>query len=230
MTALSTRLAKLEERVSDARKKRGKLKLVYDKWDVRLHTIAVAAIVLHGQPKIDEPFESAWKRTLEYHGIQVKNPLSLDDQSATALQIWPKIKKADEDESTWFTEVFSKAPSWFRQFTRIGLDAYCLKFDLTPTAHTPVAWGSDGFAQARGRARLPVGIMSAGDPIPKHDARQMEIALVAAAALPFSQFEYDPWADPEPPDPPLMELFDELDNKPVQQWTRYEKRRMREFE
>jgi hypothetical protein len=78
--------------------------------------------------------------------------------------------------------------------------------------------------------------MSAGDPIPKYDARQVEIAIVAAAiALPFSQIEYDPYAEPEP-EPPLprslqlITLALELENKPEHEWTRYEKRRMRELE
>jgi hypothetical protein len=133
MTALSTRIAKLEERLCDERKRRGKLKLAYDKWDVQLHTIAAAAILLHGEPKIDEPFDQAWKRTLQYHEIEVKDPLSYNDQCKAALQLWPKIIKDDEEESAWFTKVFSSAPSWFRQFTRISSDAYYLKFDLTET-------------------------------------------------------------------------------------------------
>jgi hypothetical protein len=35
----------------------------------RVHTTAVAAIVMWGEPKIDEPLMCAWKRTLEYHGF-----------------------------------------------------------------------------------------------------------------------------------------------------------------
>ncbi len=234
MTALSARIAKLEERVSAERKRRGKLKPAYANWDVRPHTIAAAAIVLHGQPKIDEPFDRAWNRTLQHQEIKVNEPLSFNGQCEAALQLWPKIKQDDEEERAWFTKVFSAAPSWLRQFTRICLDAYCLKFDLSETADIPVSWGSDGLAQARQWPRLPCGTMSAGDPIPELDVRQVEIA-VSSIALPFSQIEYDPYAEPEPepPLPPfarLLLLALDLENKPEDEWTRYEKRRMRELE
>jgi hexokinase len=39
----------------------------------RFHATAVAAIVISGEPKIDEPLLQAWARTLRHHGITIQN-------------------------------------------------------------------------------------------------------------------------------------------------------------
>ena len=37
------------------------------------HATAVAALVLYGEPKIDEPLRRAWVRTLHHYGITIKD-------------------------------------------------------------------------------------------------------------------------------------------------------------
>ena len=46
--------------------------------DVRLHATAVAAIVISGEPKIDEPLVRAWERTLAHHRIDAAEGSTLD--------------------------------------------------------------------------------------------------------------------------------------------------------
>ena len=46
--------------------------------DLRLHTTAVAAIVMSGEPKIDEPLVRAWERTLAHHRIDAAEGSTLD--------------------------------------------------------------------------------------------------------------------------------------------------------
>jgi hypothetical protein len=45
---------------------------------IRLHTTAVAAIVISGEPKIDEPLVRAWERTLAHHRIDAAEGSTLD--------------------------------------------------------------------------------------------------------------------------------------------------------
>jgi hypothetical protein len=46
---------------------------------IRCHATAVAAIVISGKPKIDEPLVRAWARTLAYHRIDVENSTTNND-------------------------------------------------------------------------------------------------------------------------------------------------------
>jgi predicted HD phosphohydrolase len=40
----------------------------------RLHATAVAAIIISGDPKIDEPLVRAWERTLAHYRLEIKDP------------------------------------------------------------------------------------------------------------------------------------------------------------
>jgi hypothetical protein len=64
----------------------------------RRHATAVAAIVLLGQPKIDEPLSRAWARALRQYGIDKNN-----DQDEAAKELYPIIK-GDIRESSRFTK------------------------------------------------------------------------------------------------------------------------------
>src|SRR5271165_2222887 len=77
----------------------------------RRHAAAVAAIVLSGRPRIDEPLKRAWARALQHYGIDVNT-----DQIAAAQRLLPIIK-GDGKESARFTERFRTTPVWLLQFT-----------------------------------------------------------------------------------------------------------------
>jgi hypothetical protein len=94
MDAVSrTKLAKLEQLAStEARKHREKARPTFPDFVIRYHTIAAAAIVLEGRPKIEEPLIKAWKRTLRHFKIEVQQPHLLEGQMEAASQLWRNIK------------------------------------------------------------------------------------------------------------------------------------------
>src|SRR5512133_1703227 len=57
----------------------------------RLHATAVAAIVLSGDPKIDEPLSRAWTRSLRHYRIRDVNGTQIERQVAAAQQLLPTI-------------------------------------------------------------------------------------------------------------------------------------------
>jgi hypothetical protein len=69
-------LSKAEEVVSLALKEREESLAYFAEFirpKARFHATAVAAIVISGRPKVDEPLVRAWARTLRHYGITIKN-------------------------------------------------------------------------------------------------------------------------------------------------------------
>jgi hypothetical protein len=229
------------------RKRREQLKLSYSSLAL-IHATAVAAIVLYGKPKIDEPLIRAWVRALDYYesGARVRKFMQLlersrrksdctlqacaadnvdddgpsdewgEDQENRANKILNKpleqawkdyVDATDrirplgsaEDQLARFTEIFKEAPVWLLQFTWTFLDAKVLKFDL-PDLSEPCQFGKLGLRDAWRWPMLPVGVMTAGDPIP---AQETDLSA----------------------DPSIDELLFALEatNKPPWEWTRRER-------
>jgi hypothetical protein len=236
------RLSKIEKLASSAlkeRKEKEKPALKELPFHARRHATAVAAIVLSGQPTINEPLNKAWKRALHHYGIDVNNPGGMDDQVRAAKRLLPVII-GDEELSAKFTEIFMTAPAWLLQFTGIAMDARLLNFHL-PEISKKLRWGSDGYEDARRWPLLPSGIMTAGDPIPDIDPRQLWLALRCIITTPIPDFldklsqEEDILSycgnDPLYNDPRYKDILFalRLDGKPEEEWSRYEKRRLRKL-
>src|SRR5271157_4707385 len=102
-----------------------------------LHATAVAAIVIYGQPRIDEPLVRAWARTLRHNRITIRNEygrayeyepgheheygaeLEFEyerELKAASHELRPIIMKG-ANETEKFTEIFRAAPVWLLQFT-----------------------------------------------------------------------------------------------------------------
>jgi hypothetical protein len=233
---LPHQLSKIEKLVSSALKERkAKEKQALKELPFRAlrHSTAVAAIVLSGQPKINEPLNRAWTRALQHYGIDVNKPGGMDDQVRAAQRLLPIII-GHEESSAKFTKIFRKAPVWFLQFTGLATDARCRKFRL-PNITKDLRWGSAGFEDARRWPLLPSGTMTAGDPIPYIDSRRLWLALHYITTTPIPDFEEmlsrDEEEEPSHHDKdPFYEdiLFAlRLGEKPEEEWSRYEKRRMR---
>jgi hypothetical protein len=172
------RLSKMDERLSIALKKRKQEDQEYISnvlFHARHHATAVAAIVLSGQPKIDEPLNMAWKRALQHYGIKFDAWDRLADQRRAAEQLRPVIMEGKE-QSARFTEIFAAAPVWLLQFTGVAMDARLLKFEV-PRLASGLSWGDAGYQEARRWPLLPSGVMTAGDPIPNIDSRRVWLAL-----------------------------------------------------
>jgi hypothetical protein len=227
-------LSKAEELVSIARQKREKSRAETLAWltpvmrrDARLHATAVAAIVISGEPKVDEPLVRAWVRTLAHHRMDLQDS-TLDKRAtleAAERKMYPTIVE-DPDYRTprWdpsighapeagrFTEVFRTAPVWLLQFTNIRLDAWLLEFDL-PDISAELIWGVEGVKDSKQWPLLPLGTMAAGVPV----------------RTPPEEFE----SDLSPPDEFKSDLsreerrfYQEMKEKPEVEWSRLERRRM----
>ena len=223
------RIAKCEDLFSAAQQKRDERlqqTLQVAPLHARRHATAVAAMVLAGNPKIDERLHLAWARALQHFGIDNKDQV-------TASRELRRIIIGDGKESARFTEIFSTAPLWLLHFTAMALDARLLKFQLPDMSDT-FEWGSAGFEDARRWPKLPIGTMTAGDPIPGSDPRRLWIIVTCMITAPLGNFENISRKDEEvryqcEKDPLLRDMFLalDLDGKPENKWTAYERRRMR---
>jgi hypothetical protein len=188
----------------------------------RHHATAVAAMVLSGEPKIDEPLIRPWARTLAHHQqVPPRHKLiwqlfgsdealekavqdsTLRDYADATASMYPIIMNGAKEERARFTEIFSTAPIWLLTYTFTKIDAKLLEFDLPDLSAAP-QWGEIGHRGLSRWPRLPVGVMTEGDPI----ATQ----------------EIDPSLSPEDCAFAIQMLV-----KPEDEWTRMERRRMLEI-
>jgi len=232
------RLSKIEKLVSSELREREEREYQFIKelpYQARPHATAVAAIALSGQPKIDEPLSKAWERALQCYGINVGWPGELAHQVRAAQQLLPRII-GDEEASARFTEIFRTAPVWLLQFTVISIDAPLLKFRL-PDITRRLRWGSTGYRDARRWPLLPSGMMTAGDPIPDNDPRRLwlNLSCIVLEGDPIAAFRKRLFRKEkenffERDNDPFIEdilLALDLDGKPEEEWSPYERRRMR---
>ena len=105
------RVLHAEQLVSNALKERAERK---KQWAsrvpiaARLHATAVAAILLAGEPKIDEPLNRAWTRALQHYDITVGDKTKESEQVSAARQLFPIIV-GQEGPSKKFAEIFNGA-------------------------------------------------------------------------------------------------------------------------
>jgi hypothetical protein len=210
----------------------------------RLHATAVAAIVLSGDPKVDEPLIRAWARTLAHYQedptskivrqvFEARQHLKLVDEQEIAnfeaerlkaVQestfwtyvratkcIYPIVMNGAKEERGRFTEIFSTAPVWLLTYTFTTIDAKLLKFDLPDLSAAP-QWGEIGRGGARRRwPKLPVGVMTEGDPIAKEEIDPSLSAEDCVFALRMLDKPEDEWT--------RMERHRMLDIGPRLGWT-----------
>jgi hypothetical protein len=147
----------------------------------RLHATAVAAIVIHGEPRIDEPLIRAWGRTLRHHRIIVKDEYGREykyehgheekyknyerELKIAHAKLYPAIMKG-ANETEKFGRIFRTAPVWLLEFTWMRADAELLKFDL-PEMSDKQVWGEEGLQDFLQWPLLPLGMMTDGDLIPE---------------------------------------------------------------
>ena len=243
--SLRQRLSKIEKRVPTALKKRKQEDEQYISdvlFHAQRHATAVAAIVLSGHPKIDEPLHMAWNRALQHYGIKFDAFGGRDYQVRVAEQLRPVIMEGKES-SARFAEIFARAPTWLVQFTGLVTDARWLKFHLPDISRSRLSWGSAGFDDARRWPLIPSGTMTAGDPIPLIDWRQMWLAyfcVVTGGGDPIQafrdrhSFEEEEKAKFCSTGNPLLDemnralpLVSEIDANPDREWSPRERRHIR---
>ena len=180
-------LSKAEESVSLALRKLAETRAAREdelRPKARPHATAVAAIVLYGEPKIDEPLVRAWARTLRHNRITIQNEYGREYEYEPGheheyrseyeyerelliayKQLYPAIMK-DANETERFAEIFRTAPIWLLEFTWMRMDAYLLKFDLPEMSDKQVR-GEEGLKEFVRWPRLPLGMMTDGNLLPE---------------------------------------------------------------
>jgi hypothetical protein len=233
------RIWKVEEFLSAAKKERKeKRKQLHEIWlrHARLHATAVAAIVLSGEPKIDEPLSQAWTRALQHYRIRAANEgtrfnrqVRYNRQVEATRRLNPIIL-GDTKASARFTEVFRAAPVWLLNFTQTFIDATLVNFDLPNKSWRP-KWGRAGYEESRLWPVLPSCTIAAGDPVPDEEARFWPFPLMEEAYSTEDSQKQEDDLSPEAgfqADLPL--LFDLMDNpEKEKELSRYEKLRLRDL-
>jgi hypothetical protein len=161
------RVREIEKQINEEKRKRKEEWIeiqAYWRPQARFHAAAVAAIVLQGKPKIDEPLERAWLRALERYGIHVSDPWPKNSPANVGPQLLAKLLKPGADESDTFSEIFRDAPAWLLSFTFVRMDAKLLNFELPDLSDT-IEMGRDGLEAAELWPLLPTTIMTAGEPV-----------------------------------------------------------------
>ena len=152
----------------------------------------------------------------------------ISDTCEAARQLsFPGVEGDEQKEAENFTEIFGTAPIWLLQFTAVAMDARVLKFRL-PSLTAHLKWGSEGFEDARRWPRLPLGMMTAGDPIPTGPLKVGD---------PIPDFDdrrvwiaYWQTTDPVPDHHNVgddVKFVEDLAARPESEWSHYETRRMR---
>ena len=170
---LKSRLMEVEKQYAAAVKAKRREETAPARW-AYTHAIETAAVVLYGEPKMEEPLWVARSRTQEK---------LYKEFAAAADELW--LRKRGEKPSPFirerlcpklmfdalrgandnlkFEQIFSKAPDWLLKFTGIEWDAELLGFKLRKLVGAP-ALGREARRDRNRWPYLPEGTIDAGGP------------------------------------------------------------------
>jgi hypothetical protein len=141
----------------------GKRREAWLRQAARDHATQLVALILHGDPKIDEPLSTAWRRALSHLDlVNVPDQYVADRLSHLVVAALP-----GDSENDKYVGVLSSAPSWLRHFCMARLDAFALGIELPKISEPLPACGRDGLRDMRSWPDLPSGTIGAGRPMPK---------------------------------------------------------------
>jgi hypothetical protein len=157
------RLSRLEKLVTAERKQREPLELAWQRQAARDHAAKLVALILHGDPEIEEPLAIAWDRALDRLGLKDVHQAYLPDRlRAVVLPTLP-----GDTENAKFAGVFCSAPSWLLSFCMVCLDGCVLGIELPKNSDPTPDRGEDGLHDMRSWPDLPTGTIGAGRLIPR---------------------------------------------------------------
>ena len=178
---LKTQLNALEKRIAAA------VQAKQDKANAPLrhaltHVIEVAAVALHGEPKIEEPLriaQSRMQKKLEKEfGAVVEELWARETGSKLDCcfrphfhSLYPRLMfdSLPEDSRLFeFKRIISEAPAWLLKFTAVEWDAKLLGFKLRKLIGTPEL-GRDARLDRNKWPSLPEGTIDAGGPCSEPD-------------------------------------------------------------
>ena len=158
-----SRLEKLVASVVAERKRREPEEMAWRRQAALDHATKLVTLILHGDPRIDEPLAIAWQRALTKLGLvgihQVMLPYRLGDVVAAL---------PGDTENAKFAHVLCSAPRWLLDFCDASLDCFVLGIDLPKSSEPAPEYGRDGLRDSIDSwPDLPTGTIGGGRPIPK---------------------------------------------------------------
>jgi hypothetical protein len=167
------RMEAIAPQAISAQVQREKEQVEYWRRSARDHATKLVVLILHGNPREDEPLECAWRRALDHLGFPPGIDLEDLEREASfhdTLRARAITDLPGDDENAKFAQVLASAPDWLWCFCRADVDNLFLGLKLASRAE-PVKYGKLGRRERRSAwPRLPKGILAAGDPIPDNMA------------------------------------------------------------
>jgi hypothetical protein len=164
------RLFRLEKRVASVvaeRKRREPEEMEWRRQAALYHARKLAKLILHGDPKIDEPLAIAWERARGHLGLSGTPEELFHYQRFRVVVVGPH-GDTEIAEIAKFAHVFRSAPSWLLDFCHASVDCFLLGIELPKSSEPAPQYGRDGLREAYDAwPDLPKGTIGAGHPIPK---------------------------------------------------------------
>ncbi len=138
--------------------------------DIRLrraagdHATKLVTLILHGDPRIEEPLAIAWRRALSGLGLADTPPARLP--ALLRAQVIASLPGNTENDK--FGGVLSSAPPWLLAFCMASIDGYVLGIDLPKDSEPSPEPGCDALEDMEAWPDLPTGTLAAGGPVPDY--------------------------------------------------------------
>jgi hypothetical protein len=176
------------------------------------HATRLVTLILHGEPRIEEPLAIAWHRALDHLGLtgtsEALLPIILRKRVIAALP--------GDTENDKLAPVLGSAPQWLLTFCMGFCDGLILGISLPKDSEASPEPGCDAIDDMRRRwPLLPTGTIGAGGPIPDVDFSALDELI---GENPFDALDGEEIID-------LMQL----DEKGEKHWSRRDRRRRREI-
>jgi hypothetical protein len=113
------RVSQLEKLVSSTAPERGRRKTALAEWrrsSARDHAMNLVALILHGDPRVDEPLEIAWHRALEQLGLERLADFTPSAHVAARLRPVLLPQLPGDTENAKFAHFLNSAPTWLIKF------------------------------------------------------------------------------------------------------------------
>ena len=158
-----SRLEKLVASVVAERKRREPEEMAWRRQAALDHATKLVTLILHGDPRIDEPLSIAWQRALTKLGLERIDQVLLPYRLGDVVAALP-----GDTESAKFANVLCSAPRWLRDFCDASLDCFVLGIELPKSSEPAPEYGRDGLRDSIDSwPDLPTGTIGVGRPIPK---------------------------------------------------------------
>jgi hypothetical protein len=161
-------LEQLASLTAAERKRRNTALAEWRRSSARDHAMILVALIVHGDPKIDEPLDIAWHRALEQLGLERLADFTPSAHVAARLRPVLLPQLPGDTENAKLAHVLNSGPTWLIKFCHAWMDARVLGFELQQDPSFRLEFGRIGLREGVDSwPDLPKGTLAAGGPIAK---------------------------------------------------------------